>query len=75
MNPATQSFQTVLESVEALSEEEQDMLFDLIHKRRIALRRQEIAQSAVDTMAAFKNGTATVGSVHDLIADLTGDEE
>ncbi|MBF2075058.1 MAG: hypothetical protein IGS50_15045 [Synechococcales cyanobacterium C42_A2020_086] len=71
----TYKLQAVIESVEALSEEEQDMLFDLIHKRRIAHRRQQIAQRARDITEAIQNGTAKIGTVDELVADLFGDEE
>jgi hypothetical protein len=69
------SFQTVIEFVEALSEDEQDLLFDLIHKRRIAHGRQEIAQSAVATLEAVKNSTATRGTAAEIMADIFRDEE
>jgi hypothetical protein len=71
----TTSFQTVIEYVEALSTDEQDLLFDLIHKRRITSRRQEIAQNAVATLEAVKNGTATRGTAAEIMADIFGDDE
>ncbi len=71
---STSSFQTIIESVETLSEEEQDLLFELIHKRRIAKRRQEIAQNAANTLAAVDAGTAKRGSVADLMMDVLGEE-
>jgi hypothetical protein len=46
----TSPLQVAIESVEALAEDEQDLVFDLIRKRRIELRREEIAQSAIKTM-------------------------
>lgn len=69
------SFQTVIEFVEALSEEEQDVLFDLIQKRRISKRRQEIAQNAEKTLEAVRNGTAKRGSAAEIMTDIFGDEE
>jgi hypothetical protein len=63
------SFQTVIELVEALTEEEQDILFNLIQKRRVADRRQEILQRSIAAQEAFKNGTAKVGTMEDLIAE------
>jgi hypothetical protein len=70
----SQSFtlQAIIESVEALSEDEQDVLFDLIYKRRIAKRRQEIAQNAMATMQAVNNGTATRGTVAEVMANIFG---
>lgn len=74
MNSAV-SFQTVIEYVEALSEEEQDVLFDLIQKRRISKRRQEIAQNTEETLEAVRNGTAHRGTAAEVVADIFGDEE
>jgi hypothetical protein len=69
------SLQTVIESIEALSEEEQDLVFDLIQKRRVASRRKDIAQSAVETMIAVENGTAKRGTAAEIMADILGDDE
>lgn len=71
----TVPFQTVIEFVEALSEEEQDGLFDLMQKRRISKRRQEIAQNAEKTMGAVRNGTAKRGKAAEIMADIFGNEE
>ncbi len=67
--------QAIIESVEALSEDEQDILFDLIHKRRIVKRRQKIAQNAKTTRQAVSNGTAQRGTATELMASLFGHEE
>ncbi|NJR61718.1 MAG: hypothetical protein HC769_24510 [Cyanobacteria bacterium CRU_2_1] len=69
------TLQAIIEFVEALSEDEQDILFDLIAKRRIAKRRQEIAQNAQATMQAVSNGTAQRGTAAELMANIFGDEE
>lgn len=69
------TLQAIIEFVEALSEDEQDVLFDLIYKRRIAKRRQEIAQNAKATMQAVNNGTAQRGTASELMANIFGDEE
>jgi hypothetical protein len=73
--PQTSSLQTAIEVVEALSEEEQDVLFNLIQKRRSADRRQDILQRSVQVQQAFNMGTTKVGTMQDLIADLVGDSE
>ncbi len=64
------SFQEIIESIENLSVEEQDYLFELIKKRRVEARRSEIASNAKATLDSLKKGTAKKGSVDDLIADL-----
>ena len=68
------SFQTVIEYVEALSPEDQDLLFELIHRRRIEQRRAEIALNAAQTLAAMEAGTAKRGTIADLRADLLAQE-
>jgi hypothetical protein len=72
--PQTSSLQTAIEVVEALNEE-QDVLFSLIQKRRSAERRQDILQRSIQVQNAFKLGTAKVGTMQDLIADMVGDSE
>jgi hypothetical protein len=69
------SFQEIIDSVENLSFDDQDYLFDLIKKRRIEKRRLEIAANAKATLESLKQGTAKKGSVDDLIADLWDDQD
>jgi hypothetical protein len=75
--PMTQAmpFQTVIEYVEALSEDEQNELFDLIQKRRVMKRRQKIAQNAEKTLEAVRNGTAERGTAADVMAVIFGDDK
>lgn len=68
-------FQEIIDSIESLSVEDQDYLFELIRKRRIENRRAEILANAEEVMQSFKAGTAKRGSVDDLIADLLGDDD
>jgi len=68
-------FQQIIDSMEGLSIEDQDYLFELIRKRRIESRRQEILANSEEVMKSFSNGTAKKGSVDDLIADLLGDDD
>ena len=68
------TFQEIIDSIEELTIEDQDQLFEFIRKRRIENRRDEILANAQEVMEAFKNGTAKRGSVDDLIADLLGDD-
>ena len=67
--------QQAIDSIEALPEDEQDLVFDLIQKRRIAMRRKEIAQRAVDTMVAVENGTAKRGTAAEIMTDIFGNDE
>jgi len=69
------SLQKVIEYVEVLSTEEQDLLVELIQKRRIENRREEIAINARKTLAAFKAGNVKCGNIEQLKADLLDDDE
>jgi len=67
-------FQTVIEYVEALSTEEQDLLLELIYKRRIEQRHREITRNAAQTLKALKTGKAKHGTLAGLRADLLSQE-
>ncbi|GET39493.1 type II toxin-antitoxin system TacA family antitoxin [Microseira wollei] len=45
------ALQTVIEYVEALSPEEQDLLVELIHKRRVEKQRAEVAENIELTLS------------------------
>ncbi|MFM7474358.1 MAG: hypothetical protein ACKO2T_01085 [Microcystis aeruginosa] len=68
-------FQDIIESVESLSIEEQDYLFNLIYQRRIEKRRQEIAKNGEETLKALAMRTAKKGSAEEIMAYLLKDEE
>lgn len=69
------TFQEIIESIERLSFEEQEQLFELIRKRRIEIRRAEIADNARIVMKAVEEGTARRGSFADIKAYLLADDE
>lgn len=69
------SFQDIIESIENLSLDEQEYLFNLIKKRRIEKRRLEIAENAKATLDSLKQGTTKKGSINDLITDLLDDRD
>ncbi|MEG5064495.1 hypothetical protein QUB33_12810 [Microcoleus sp. B3-A4] len=68
------AFQTAIEYVESLGIEEQDLLIELIQKRRIENRRVEIASNAREVLTALKAGTAKRGNFAQLKADLLDEE-
>ena len=69
------SYQEILDYIESLSIDEQDDLWKPIGKRRVEKRRLEIAANARATLESWKQGTAKVGTVEDLIADLFDDKD
>ena len=67
------SFQEIIDSIESLSI--QDYLFDLIRKRRIDNRREEIARNGEETLKALSSGKAKQGTAEEIKAYLLEDEE
>ncbi|MGK7889760.1 MAG: hypothetical protein AB4042_10525 [Leptolyngbyaceae cyanobacterium] len=68
------TFQEIIESIEQLSTDDQDLLFELIHKRRIEARRAEIAANAQEVFQSVENGTAQQGNFESVKAYLLSDE-
>ena len=66
-------FQEALDRVEALSQEDQQVLIDLIQRRLMEQRRGEIVHHAETTLQAVREGRAYVGSIEDLKRDLLSD--
>jgi hypothetical protein len=60
----------VLTEVEALSAEEQSILEDLLHKRRIEAWRKETAKEAKKTVKALQAGKLRAQQSKDVIAAL-----
>jgi len=63
-------FQNILERIEQLPVSDQEALVEIIQKRLIELRRQEIAENAHRTIQAFREGRASYGTVEDLRREL-----
>jgi ribosomal 50S subunit-associated protein YjgA (DUF615 family) len=69
------TFQEIIDSIEVLPTEDQEQLFELIHKRRIETRRAKIAANAQEVFQAVKMGTAKQGSFEELKVYLLDDDE
>jgi hypothetical protein len=69
------TFQEMVDSIEKLSTEDQDELFELIRKRRIEQRRSEILANAQIAFKAVDEGTAKRGSFEDVKSYLLEDDE
>lgn len=68
------SFDEILNNVESLTREDRDLLFEIVQKRRIEARREEIAKNAQEIIKSFQNGTTNVGNLDSLKADLLEEE-
>jgi hypothetical protein len=66
----TSTFDSVLEMVEALPPEDQEMLMDLVRRRRIQIRRDQMAANIASTREEFRAGQLKARSVQDLMAEF-----
>jgi len=64
------TIQSALDEVSNLEPIEQEIFYEILAKRRIEERREEIYNNAESTLKAIENGTAKKGSLEDLLADL-----
>ncbi len=70
------TYQEIIDRIESLPIEEQDDLFELIRKRRIEQRRNELAANARQVLQAVEMGTAkSFTNFDDLKSYLLADDE
>jgi len=69
------TFQEIIDSIEVLPTEDQDQLFELIHKRRIEARRAKIAANAQEVFQSVEMGTAKRGTFEELKSYLLEDDD
>ena len=69
------TFQEIIDSIETLTVEDQEHLFELIRKRRIENRRAEIVANAQEVFKAVEMGTAMKGNFEDLRSYLLAEDE
>ncbi len=69
------TFQEIIDSIEVLSTEDQDQLFELIRKRRVQARRAEIAANAQEVFKAVEMGTAKRGTFEELKSYLLENDD
>jgi ribosomal 50S subunit-associated protein YjgA (DUF615 family) len=69
------TFQEIIDSIEILPTEDQEQLFELIHKRRIEARRAKIAANAQEVFQAVEMGTAKRGTFEELKSYLLEDDD
>ncbi len=67
------SFQELIESVEALPLDDRQLLIDIVNKRIIEQRRDELVLDMEESLNAYKKREVRVGTVDDLFRDLDED--
>ncbi len=65
-------FQKALDAVESLPLDAREEVIEILTKRLAEDRREEIAASAREAIAAVKEGRAAYGTIDDLKKDLLG---
>jgi len=63
-------FQEVIETVEALSPDDQVLLIEIIRQRLIQYRRAELAAEIAEARNAYQRGDVRRGTVADLMAEI-----
>jgi hypothetical protein len=64
----------IVESIDRLSIDDREKLFDIVRKRRIEHQKAEILASRRELKQAIANGTAKRETVRDLITELHNDD-
>ncbi len=67
-------FQQILEIVESMTPQDQEALIEVVRHRLVEMRRDEIAQNALETLQAVREGRASYGSARDLENTLGAEE-
>jgi uncharacterized protein YfbU (UPF0304 family) len=69
------TLQEMIKSFENLSEDEQESLLEILYQYRAKAKQREILANFQELKEAIATGTAKRGTVEDLIADLSEDEQ
>ena len=64
------TFEQVLDLVTELSLEQQELLIDIVKKRTIQMRRQELVRSSQEALAEFKTGNLKAQTANEAIEEL-----
>jgi len=70
LNKEELNFQTVIEIVELLSDDEQEHLIKIINHRLKQKEKEELLNAIKESREAFIKGEVKSGTVKDLMADL-----
>ena len=64
------TFEQALDLVNELPLEQQELLIDIVKKRTIEIRRQELAKSSQEALAEFKKGNLKSQTASEAITEL-----
>jgi hypothetical protein len=69
------TFDELLDTIDQLPIDQQETLVEVIQRRLIDLRRQEIAKHAAEARQLYLTGKLPHGTVEDLMADMDKEDE
>ena len=69
------TFDELLDTIDRLPIEQQETLLDVLQRRVVELRRQQIAYNAAEARQLYHTGELPQGSVDDLLADLDNEDQ
>lgn len=69
---STVTFREALELIESLSDEERLALVEIVKRRLVERRRDEIAESVREAREDYARGEVRKGTADDLLRDLRG---
>jgi hypothetical protein len=64
------TFDQILDFVDDLSQEDQEVLIDVVKRRLLEKRRAEIADSIIEAEAEYERGEVFKGNVAEIMAEL-----
>lgn len=64
------TFEQVLDLVDALPLDQQELLIDIVQRRAIEARRQELARTSQEALEEFRSGTLPTQTATEAIAEL-----
>jgi hypothetical protein len=70
-NEQGMTFQEALDIVESLPEYQQENLIEILQRRRIERRREQLAESIKEGREEYARGEVTRGTIDDLLKELS----
>jgi|GEM_PF-1367457 len=68
--PSKSTFDEILDKASSMSEEDQDMIIEILRNRSRERRRDEILRNYTEALEEHKKGLTSAGSVKDLLKEM-----
>ena len=64
------TFEQTLDIVDELSLEQQELLIDILQRRTLSIRRQELARTSQEALSEYRSGILKPLTANEVIAEL-----